>query len=277
MHWLASFFKGTLTFFCRSFQKVNIIWWTKCLNDVVKYLSLKSIWSSSCLCRFEFKCVDSRFKLPRRLASNWHGFNKHKAVFWVSLWIILMWTGKSSSLSLLSISVFTHQSIWHLLTETDQQVLLVPWEPYLVSLNFAFWPCSARCVVAHTPSRRNESCDWSGRHHTPFLPLRLCSLLSVNWRRSQTCLTGLQEEAVVMSDRSAFDTNVVTLTRFVLEEGRKAKGTGELTTLLNSICTAVKAISTAVRKAGLANLWVPSRPPSAQVHWTGTMGLCVLQ
>ncbi|XP_062340526.1 fructose-1,6-bisphosphatase 1-like [Osmerus eperlanus] len=58
-----------------------------------------------------------------------------------------------------------------------------------------------------------------------------------------------------MSDRSAFDTNVVTLTRFVLEEGRKAKGTGELTTLLNSICTAVKAISTAVRKAGIANLY----------------------
>ncbi|XP_021458681.2 fructose-1,6-bisphosphatase 1 [Oncorhynchus mykiss] len=58
-----------------------------------------------------------------------------------------------------------------------------------------------------------------------------------------------------MSDRGSFDTNVVTLTRFVLEEGRKAKGTGELTTLLNSICTAVKAISTAVRKAGIANLY----------------------
>ncbi|KAM9541351.1 fructose-1,6-bisphosphatase 1-like [Salvelinus alpinus] len=58
-----------------------------------------------------------------------------------------------------------------------------------------------------------------------------------------------------MSERGAFDTNVVTLTRFVQEEGRKAKGTGELTTLLNSICTAVKAISTAVRKAGIANLY----------------------
>lgn len=57
-----------------------------------------------------------------------------------------------------------------------------------------------------------------------------------------------------MSDRGAFDTNVLTLTRFVLEEGRKAHGTGELTNLLNSICTAVKAISTAVRKAGIANL-----------------------
>uniref|UniRef100_A0A3Q3K2R7 Fructose-1,6-bisphosphatase 1 n=1 Tax=Monopterus albus TaxID=43700 RepID=A0A3Q3K2R7_MONAL len=58
-----------------------------------------------------------------------------------------------------------------------------------------------------------------------------------------------------MSDKGAFDTNVLTLTRFVLEEGRKARGTGELTTLLNSICTAVKAISTAVRKAGIANLY----------------------
>ncbi|CAJ1069427.1 fructose-1%2C6-bisphosphatase 1-like [Xyrichtys novacula] len=58
-----------------------------------------------------------------------------------------------------------------------------------------------------------------------------------------------------MSDRGAFDTNVVTVTRFVIEEGRKAKGTGELTTLLNSLCTAVKAISCAVRKAGIAHLY----------------------
>uniref|UniRef100_A0A665V9X5 Fructose-1,6-bisphosphatase 1 n=1 Tax=Echeneis naucrates TaxID=173247 RepID=A0A665V9X5_ECHNA len=58
-----------------------------------------------------------------------------------------------------------------------------------------------------------------------------------------------------MSDKGSFDTNVLTLTRFVLEEGRRAQGTGELTNLLNSICTAVKAISTAVRKAGIANLY----------------------
>uniref|UniRef100_G3PNL2 Fructose-1,6-bisphosphatase 1 n=1 Tax=Gasterosteus aculeatus TaxID=69293 RepID=G3PNL2_GASAC len=58
-----------------------------------------------------------------------------------------------------------------------------------------------------------------------------------------------------MSDQAAFDTNVVTMTRFVMEEGRKAKGTGELTTLLNSLCTAVKAISSAVRKAGIAHLY----------------------
>lgn len=58
-----------------------------------------------------------------------------------------------------------------------------------------------------------------------------------------------------MSDQSTFDTNVITITRFVMEEGRRAKGTGELTNLLNSICTAVKAISSAVRKAGLAHLF----------------------
>lgn len=58
-----------------------------------------------------------------------------------------------------------------------------------------------------------------------------------------------------MSDQSTFDTNVVTVTRFMLEEGRKAKGTGELNQLLSAIYTAVKAISSAVRKAGIANLY----------------------
>uniref|UniRef100_A0A3Q2Z0X4 Fructose-1,6-bisphosphatase 1 n=1 Tax=Hippocampus comes TaxID=109280 RepID=A0A3Q2Z0X4_HIPCM len=58
-----------------------------------------------------------------------------------------------------------------------------------------------------------------------------------------------------MSDRGTFDTNVVTVTRFVMEEGRRAKGTGELTRLLNALCTAVKAISSAVRKAGIAHLF----------------------
>uniref|UniRef100_A0A803JTD3 Fructose-1,6-bisphosphatase 1 n=1 Tax=Xenopus tropicalis TaxID=8364 RepID=A0A803JTD3_XENTR len=58
-----------------------------------------------------------------------------------------------------------------------------------------------------------------------------------------------------MTDQAPFNTDVITLTRFVMEEGRKAKGTGELTQLLNSMCTAIKAISSAVRKAGLANLY----------------------
>ncbi|XP_056408182.1 fructose-1,6-bisphosphatase 1-like [Hyla sarda] len=58
-----------------------------------------------------------------------------------------------------------------------------------------------------------------------------------------------------MTDQSPFDTDVITMTRFVMEEGIKAKGTGEMTQLLNSLCTAIKAISSAVRKAGLANLY----------------------
>ncbi|XP_078252284.1 fructose-1,6-bisphosphatase 1-like [Rhinoraja longicauda] len=58
-----------------------------------------------------------------------------------------------------------------------------------------------------------------------------------------------------MADRAPFDTNLITVTRFVLEEGRKAKGTGELNQLLSALCTAVKAISSAVRKAGIANLY----------------------
>lgn len=63
-----------------------------------------------------------------------------------------------------------------------------------------------------------------------------------------------QQPGHSMTDQAAFDTNIITLTRFVMEEGRKARGTGEMTQLLNSLCTAVKAISTAVRKAGIAHL-----------------------
>ncbi|CAG2173600.1 unnamed protein product [Oppiella nova] len=60
------------------------------------------------------------------------------------------------------------------------------------------------------------------------------------------------------STTQAIDTNCMTLTRFVLAEQRKVSdATGELTTLLNAICTAVKAVSSAVRKAGIAKLLVP--------------------
>jgi len=54
----------------------------------------------------------------------------------------------------------------------------------------------------------------------------------------------------------AIDTDCMTLTRFVLSEQRKVPGaTGDLTTLLTSIQSAVKAISSAVRKAGIAQLY----------------------
>lgn len=53
----------------------------------------------------------------------------------------------------------------------------------------------------------------------------------------------------------AIDTNAMTLTRFVLAEQRKLpEATGELTQLLNAIQTSVKAVSSAVRKAGIAKL-----------------------
>ncbi|XP_029472782.1 fructose-1,6-bisphosphatase isozyme 2 [Rhinatrema bivittatum] len=58
-----------------------------------------------------------------------------------------------------------------------------------------------------------------------------------------------------MSDRSPFETDMVTLTRYVMEKGRQAKGTGEMTQLLNSMLTAIKAISSAVRKAGIAHMF----------------------
>jgi fructose-1,6-bisphosphatase I len=60
-----------------------------------------------------------------------------------------------------------------------------------------------------------------------------------------------------MADHSAgIDTDCITLTRFVLE-GQKAhpEATGDLTMLLNSLMCAVKAVSAAVRRAGIAQLY----------------------
>lgn len=52
-----------------------------------------------------------------------------------------------------------------------------------------------------------------------------------------------------------FDSNAMTLTRFVLAEQKKFKhASGDLSQLLNCIQTAVKAVSSAVRKAGIAKL-----------------------
>lgn len=58
-----------------------------------------------------------------------------------------------------------------------------------------------------------------------------------------------------MASHHAVDTNVMTLTRFVLAEQRKVPGaTGDLTQLLTSIQCAIKAVAAAVRRAGIANL-----------------------
>lgn len=51
-------------------------------------------------------------------------------------------------------------------------------------------------------------------------------------------------------------TNCMTLTRFIISEQMKyPKASGEMTQLMNGIQTAVKAISTAVRKVGIAELY----------------------
>jgi len=52
------------------------------------------------------------------------------------------------------------------------------------------------------------------------------------------------------------DVNCMTLNRWILQEQRKVEGaSGDLTHLLNSIVTAVKAISSAVRRAGMTKLF----------------------
>ncbi|XP_076298896.1 fructose-1,6-bisphosphatase isoform X3 [Lasioglossum baleicum] len=58
------------------------------------------------------------------------------------------------------------------------------------------------------------------------------------------------------SKNPGLDSDCMTLTRFVLAEQRKIPtATGDLSQLLNSIQTAVKAVSSAVRKAGIANMY----------------------
>jgi len=55
---------------------------------------------------------------------------------------------------------------------------------------------------------------------------------------------------------AGIDTDCMTITRFLLAEQRKCpQATGDLTQLMTAICTAVKAISSAVRKAGISQLY----------------------
>ncbi|KAG0717499.1 Fructose-1,6-bisphosphatase 1 [Chionoecetes opilio] len=66
---------------------------------------------------------------------------------------------------------------------------------------------------------------------------------------------------------SAIDTNCMSLTRFTLAEQKKIPhASGDLTQLLVSIQTAVKAISTAVRKAGIANLHTTTSANQRTTH-----------
>lgn len=58
-----------------------------------------------------------------------------------------------------------------------------------------------------------------------------------------------------MESKGQMDPDCVTLTRFFLAEQKKFQdASGELTQLLNTIQTAVKVISSAVRRAGITQL-----------------------
>lgn len=57
------------------------------------------------------------------------------------------------------------------------------------------------------------------------------------------------------AESGGFDSNCMTLTRYVLANQKKVPdATGDLTQLLVSIQTAVKTVSSAVRKAGIVQL-----------------------
>lgn len=59
-----------------------------------------------------------------------------------------------------------------------------------------------------------------------------------------------------MASGQQFDSDCITLTRFVLAEQKKCpSATGDLSQLLNSLQTAVKVVSCAVRKAGITQLF----------------------
>ena len=56
-------------------------------------------------------------------------------------------------------------------------------------------------------------------------------------------------------------TDCMTLTRYLLEEQRKfPEATGDLTQLMSHVLTAVKAVASAVRRAGLSSLYSNSAP-----------------
>lgn len=65
----------------------------------------------------------------------------------------------------------------------------------------------------------------------------------------------MDAEAEMTGSGSHLNTDCPTLTRWLLAEQMKhPKASGDLTQLMTAILTAVKAISSAVRRAGIAHL-----------------------
>lgn len=105
--------------------------------------------------------------------------------------------------------------------------------------------CGGRGWIAGWEQQISVGLAWHLRYARRALPL-------IAWINTKsTSITKMS------SSGQAIDTNSMTLTRFTLAEQKKVPhASGDLTQLLVSIQTAVKAISSAVRKAGIAKLWV---------------------
>ena len=72
------------------------------------------------------------------------------------------------------------------------------------------------------------------------------------------------------------DTNCMTLTRFVLSEQRRFGGQGDLSQLLTSIQSAIKAISAAVRRAGISKLFGAAGDTNVQGEEVCIYHICII-
>ncbi|ENN78975.1 hypothetical protein YQE_04559, partial [Dendroctonus ponderosae] len=99
---------------------------------------------------------------------------------------------------------------------------------------------------------RSRSFTWSGAQAE--VPHSTTGRDRIGMRGRDCGFSLLMSKCLKMS-KHGFDSDTVTLTRFVLAEQSKVPtATGELTQLLNAIQTAVKVISSAVRRAGITKL-----------------------
>ena len=96
--------------------------------------------------------------------------------------------------------------------------------------------------------------DWKLIYHVvPFFSFRKCKCVPGPHTTRPPIHPGPPKDQCQAG--APIDTNCMTLTQFVLAEQRKyPTGDGDLSQLLTSIQSAVKAISAAVRRAGIANL-----------------------
>lgn len=112
-----------------------------------------------------------------------------------------------------------------------------------------------RCYIINTKIRFTDRATFVGRHGQHRGVWRPVSRRQLTVKH--VFFAEFNNHVAMSQQGPAFDVNAMTLTRWVLGQQRTApSATGDLTQLLNSIQTAVKAIQSAVRKAGIAKLFV---------------------